>query len=315
MHIAVIGAGAMGGLFAVRLAQAGQQVSLIEVSHPLIDAISADGLHLSGLFGDLNVRMPIGPADTYDGAFDLVIIFTKGIHTTPALTAARHVIGPNTWALTVQNGIGNVEAIEPFVPRERIVMGMTNWPSTPRQPGKVDIPGTGQVTIWSADGQDSEQLRLIGKVLDDGGLNCKLDPMVKVAIWEKLAFNAALNSTAALTGLTVGEMSDSRDAREVVMAVLAETAAVALAQSIAVDQERMREAVEHAFAEHRAHKPSMLQDRLAGRPMEISTITGAVGKAGRELGADTPVTSTLASLLAALEKSSEGRSTVSQGET
>ncbi|WP_137152671.1 ketopantoate reductase family protein [Devosia sp. FKR38] len=302
MRIAVIGAGAMGGLFAARLAQSGHAVSLVEVSRPLIEAISTNGLRLTGVFGDTINAMPIGPADHYRQAFDLVIIFTKGIHTTSALTAAQHLIGAQTWALTVQNGIGNVEAIQQFVPEQRIVMGMTNWPSTPREPGFVSVPGTGEVRIWSADGRDSEQLRLVGKALDDAGLNCQLDPMVKIAIWEKLAFNAALNSTAALTGLTVGEMSESAEARDVVFAVVAETVAVALAHGIGVDRGHIQAAVAHAFANHGTHKPSMLQDRLAGRAMEISTITGAVGKAGRDLAVPTPVTSTLASLLTALER-------------
>lgn len=297
MKIAVIGAGAMGSLFAGRLANEDNDVSLIEVSGAMIEAIGREGLRMTGCFGTNTYRLPVGPADRYTDAFELLIVFTKGIHTTSAMEAAKHLIGPDTWALTVQNGIGNVEAIEPFVDRDRIIMGMTNWPSTLIEPGFINVPGEGEIKIWAANGKWSERLKAIGSTLDEAGLNCKLDPDVEAAIWEKLAFNSALNSLAAITGLTVGEISDRQESREIVFTILAEVVVVAKARGLTIDEDHIRQSVEHAFANHRQHKPSMLQDRLAGRRMEINTITGAVGKAGAALGIATPVTTTFAKLL------------------
>ncbi|MBY5905471.1 2-dehydropantoate 2-reductase [Rhizobium leguminosarum] len=297
MKIAVIGAGAMGGLFAGRLAEGNHEVSLIEVSGAMIDAITGQGLRMNGLFGENAYRLPVGPADRYSDPVDLLIVFTKGMHTTSAMEAARNVIGPDTWALTVQNGIGNVEAIEAFITRDRIVMGMTNWPSALIEPGLINVPGEGEIKVWAANGQASATLEAIAGALDAAGLNCKLDPHVEVAIWEKLAFNSALNSLTAITGLTVGEVGDREESREIVFTILDEVVAIAKARGLAVDADHIRQSVEHAFANHRQHKPSMLQDRLAGRRMEIGTITGAVSKAGAALGIAAPVTRTFANLL------------------
>ncbi len=297
MKIAVIGAGAMGSLFAGRLAEKGNDVSLIEVSSVMIDAIKEKGLRMNGLFGEKAYSPPVAPADHYIETFELLIVFTKGMHTTSAMEAAKHVLGPQTWVLTVQNGIGNVEAIEAFVARDRIVMGMTNWPSTLIEPGLITVPGEGEIRLWAANGQASERLEAISRTLDEAGLNCKLDPGVEVTIWEKLAFNSALNSLAAVTGLTVGEMGDRQEARDIVFAIVGEVVAVAKARGLAVDANHVRQSVEHAFANHRQHKPSMLQDRLAGRRMEISTITGAVSRVGKTLNVATPVTTTFANLL------------------
>ncbi|MDP9857428.1 ketopantoate reductase family protein [Agrobacterium tumefaciens] len=301
MKIGVIGAGAMGGLFAARLTNQDHDVALIEVSQATIEAVEGGGLRVSGLFGDKSYRLPVGTADRYTDAFELLIVFTKGMHTTSAMEAAKHLIGPDTWALTVQNGIGNVEAIEPFVDRDRIVMGMTNWPSTLIEPGFINVSGEGEIKIWAANGQGSERLKAIGSALDRSGLNCKLDPDVEAAIWEKLAFNSALNSLAAITGLTVGEMGDRQESRAIVFTVLDEVVAVAMAKGLTVNADSIRQSVEHAFANHRQHKPSMLQDRLAGRRMEINTITGAISKAAAGLGVTTPVTATLAGLLATVD--------------
>jgi 2-dehydropantoate 2-reductase len=301
MKIAVIGAGAMGSLFACRLADKNHEVSLIEVSDALIDAINRQGLRMTGLFGETSHCLPVGPAARYTDSVDLLIVFTKGMHTASAIDAARHVIGSNTWALTVQNGIGNVEAVEAFVPRDRIVMGMTNWPSTLIEPGLINVPGEGGIKIWSANGVTSATLQSIASALDEAGLNCTLDPQVEVAIWEKLAFNAALNSLAAITGLTVGKMGDQPESREIVFTIIDEVVAVAEARGLAVHTDHIIQAVEHAFANHCQHKPSMLQDRLAGRRMEIGTITGAVSKAGERLGIATPVTTTFARLLTVVD--------------
>lgn len=300
MRIAVIGAGAMGGLFAARLSGSGQDVSLIDVAPVQIEAIEVNGLRMTDEAGEKTYPLPIGAADRYTGIFDLLIVFTKGMHTEAALTAARHLIGPGTFAFTVQNGIGNVETIERFIPRDRIVMGMTNWPSTLVAPGHIRVPGDGQIRIWAADGTPSARLQDVCAMLDDAGLNCELDPAVEVAIWEKLAFNAALNSLAAAADLTVGEMADRQEARDIVFAILWETLAVAKAKGIGVDADRTRKSVEHAFAHHRSHKPSMLQDYLAGRPMEIGTITGAVAAEATRQSVPTPVTTAFANLLSIL---------------
>lgn len=307
MRIAVIGAGAMGSLFAARLAAAEQNVSLVEVAGSQIAAIGDHGLRVSEENAENVLRIPIAPAADYSGPFDLLILFTKGMHTKAALEAARHLIGPQTWGMTVQNGVGNVEAMEAAIPRDRIVVGMTNWPSTVLAPGHIQVPGSGEVRIWSASGAPSQRLEDICLALNDAQLNCVLDPSVEVAIWEKVAFNAALNSLAAITDMTVGEMSDRTEARQIAFAILAEALAVAKARGIEVDAERTRRAVEHAFQHHRQHKPSMLQDRLAGRPMEIDTITGAVWREGLMQGVPTPVTAAFTNLLKLFDEPSRSR--------
>ena len=234
MKIAIIGAGAMGGLFAARLAGSGQNVSLVETSPTQIAAIRSGGLSLSSDFGEENFRLPVGPATDYSGSFDLIIVFTKGMHTEAAMVAAKHLVGPHTWVMTVQNGIGNVEAIEAFTPRDRIVMGMTNWPSTLVSPGHIRVSGDGEVRLWNSSGTSSHGLEEIGQLLRSAGLNCVLDPSVEIAIWEKLAFNSAMNSLAATADVTVGQMADSTQAREIVSALLSEALAVALARGVKV---------------------------------------------------------------------------------
>ncbi len=302
MKIAVIGAGAMGGLFAARLVASGQDVSLIDVNPALIVAIQTRGLRLTIEGREESHQLVVGPSQIYSGSFELLIVFTKGMHTQAAIQAASHLIGPDTLALTVQNGLGNIEQIETIIPRERIIKGMTNWPATVIEAGHVNVPGSGEVHLWPAAGDRTARFDEICCMLEEAGLNCVADPSVDTSIWEKLSFNSALNSVAAVTGMTVGEMGDKLEAREIIFAILDESLATARALRIAVDPERTRSSVEYALANHRNHKPSMLQDRLAGRPMEIDTITGAVAEQAARLSVPAPVTTTMATLLRLIGK-------------
>jgi 2-dehydropantoate 2-reductase len=127
------------------------------------------------------------------------------------------------------------------------------------------------------------------------------DAAVQVSMWEKVAFNAALNSLAMITGLTVGGM-DMPAGRRVANAVVGEVVATAAALGLVLDQDAISAKIDFALANHRGHKASMLQDFLARRPTEIETINGAVVRIADAHGVATPVTATLANIVRLMEK-------------
>lgn len=302
MKIAIVGAGAMGGLFGARLALAGQDVSFIEASDATIAVISQRGLRLETPAGKQTVQVPISRASEAVGSVDLLVIFTKGFHTRAAIESVRHLVGPETWALSVQNGLGNPEIIASVVPAERIIVGMTNLPADLVEPGVVHSHGEGHVNLWTSSGVDSPAVHEIASIFDSAGLPCHADPHVQVAIWEKVAFNAALNSVCAVTRQTVGAVGASEHGRQLTGRLIAEAVAVARAAGIEADEPRVVASVDYAFNHHQQHKPSMLQDVEAGRKTEIDFINGAVVARGEALGVDTPVLKTLFDLV----KLSEG---------
>ncbi len=301
MRIAIVGAGAMGGLFGGRLAASGQDVTLVDVAKAHLAAIAADGLLLET--DDGAARIPVRPSLAADvsGLCDLMLVFTKGTHTAAAMASVMHLLGPDTRVLTVQNGLGNAELIAAAAPGVRVLMGMTSWPADLAGPGHVTSHGHGEVRIWTMDGGSDPALPAIVAAMNAAGLNCVADPAVEVAIWEKVAFNAAMNSVSAVTRLSVGPMADSPEARALVAAVLEEVLAVANARGLAVDAARVHGAVAAAFVSHRSHKASMLQDVLAGRRTEIEQINGAVVALGQALGVATPVTRVLCDLVRAID--------------
>ncbi|UVM41507.1 2-dehydropantoate 2-reductase [Pseudomonas sp. B21-017] len=301
MKIAIVGAGAMGGLFGARLALGGQEVSFVEASEATIAAIQRKGLQLVTPSATERVMVPIGRAKDFAGTFDLVVIFTKGFHTDIAIESVRHLVGPTTWALSVQNGLGNAELISKVVPAERIIVGMTNLPADLVEPGVVHSHGDGHINLWPWNGEDKSVARDIAETFQQAGLPCRADPEVQIAIWEKVAFNAALNSVCAITRQTVGGVGDSEHGRSLTAGVIRETVEVANALGVDAQASRVEHAVNHAFANHHQHKPSMLQDVEAKRKTEIDFINGAVVERANEQGIDTPVLSSLHSLVKLIE--------------
>ncbi|MBR7899838.1 2-dehydropantoate 2-reductase [Burkholderia multivorans] len=306
MRIAILGAGAMGSLFGGLLAESGEDVTLIDVNDAHLDAIRRDGLRIDDDRGErrittLQALRPEAANVSADTPFDLLIVFTKSLHTRVALDGVRALLTPHTHVLTLQNGLGNVETLNAFVPLERILVGVTTWPADLAGPAHVLSHGAGTIRMMTADGAASPFAAAVADALSRAGLACTLDADVWAAIWEKVAFNAALNTLCAVTRCTVDQLGEHHDGPRLAQAIVVETAAVARAKGIAVDAARIARNVEHAIREHRGHRPSMLQDVLAGRRTEIDAIGGKVVAAAREVGLAVPHTETMLSLVRVID--------------
>lgn len=303
MKIAVLGAGAMGCLFGGKLHKAGQAVVLIDVWIDHIKAINSKGLLLETDDSAERLMVPARLVGEVKEPQDLVILFTKGMHTEKALRSATHIFGEKTYLLTLQNGLGQVEIAKTVVDPSRIIQGVTTYPCDLIGPGVVHSKGDGEIKFMSVDGTQNPMLRALENALLAGGLKAKVTENVVEMIWEKLAFNSALNALTAVTGLTVGQIGDSGEGRNLARAVVDEVALVASKKGIGMDTSRVHATLEMAFAHHRGHQPSMLQDRLHKRKTEVDFINGAVVGEGEKLGIPTPVTASLYRLVRVLEDS------------
>lgn len=295
-NIVIVGAGAMGCLFAARLAEAGKAVTVVDVDAARLARIGQEGIHLRDDAGQRVVPVAAARADAVQGPVDLLILMTKGMHSAAAADSVAHLAATGCCALTLQNGLGNVEALARAFPRDRILWGVTDLPADLEGPNTVASHGVGHIRLGGIDPAAHAHAGAVAAALDAGGLHAEADPQVAAAVWEKVAFNAALNALATITGLPVGGL-DCAEGRRIATAVADETLAVARAAAIPVDRARLMARIDHALAHHRGHKPSMLQDRLAGRATEIETINGAIVAAAARAGLTAPVTAVLADIV------------------
>jgi 2-dehydropantoate 2-reductase len=293
MNIVVVGAGAMGCLFGGLLKLKGYDITLIDVSKKQIEAINNNGLSIETDAEKYLVGIPAKYAHEITEKAELIIVFTKTYHTKKAMESVKHLIGENTFILTVQNGLGNVEKVSEFAKLSRIIVGMTNHPCDLLAPGQIRSLGHGKTKIMSADHKVNPMLESVCAAFNLAGLPCEISPNVFCDIWEKVAFNVSLNSIGCVTYLTNGGIASVKEGVTLAERVAEEVVAVAKRKGIKVKRDRVLDAVDYALNNHKQHMGSMLQDVLAKRLTEIESLNGAVVREARNLGISVPATETL----------------------
>ncbi|MBR6950340.1 MAG: 2-dehydropantoate 2-reductase [Oscillospiraceae bacterium] len=301
MKLAIIGAGAMGTLFGAHLALAGNEVTMIDVVPEVIEAINERGILLEDDAGSHIVPVSAARAEDMKAPVELAILFTKTVFSRSALRAAGTYVGPDTLVLTLQNGIGNEDVLAEFVSRDRILLGVTNYPSDLIGPGHVSSHGKGYVRFMSLSGVHGPELERVEETLKTAGLNAAITPDVAEAVWEKVAFNAVMNGTTAVCQLPVGGIAGSEHGVSLARRIAQEAVSVAAAYGVNVPMEKLWASVSDAFAHHGSHYPSMAQDVMKKRPTEIDAIHGGILARARTKGIPVPCIETICDLVHILQ--------------
>lgn len=293
MKIFIVGAGAMGGLYAGAFHRAGCEVTLVDVNRQHLDAINANGLELETRAGVERLPLPaVFPADA-GGTAELIVLFTKTFHTDAALGGVKQIIGRETRILTLQNGLGNDERVAKHVARDKVLVGVSTLPSDLVGPGRVRSHGEGGSKLYPAFGEDDGFAARVADLLTKGGLPSDTDPEIAATIWFKAIFNAAMNPLCALTHRTPGFLGANEESRMMIRAAVAEGVAAANGSGIALDIGPILDLTEISMTDHADHEPSMLQDLKAGRRTEVDAINGAIVAAAAKAGLEAPVLETL----------------------
>jgi 2-dehydropantoate 2-reductase len=293
MRIFVVGAGALGCLYAAAFHRAGDEVTLVDVSRTQVDAINASGLDLETRAGREVLPIPASLPEQASGTADLILLFTKVFHTEAALEGAKHLIGPDTHVLTLQNGLGNDERVAAHVPRDKVLVGIASLPADLVGPGRVRSMGEGGSRLYPAFTHDENSAAQVAEALTRGGMTATLEPKIHEAIWEKAIFNAAMNPLCALTRRTPGFLGAYPESVALIHDVVEEGVAAANANGIAIVSEPIHALTLVSRTDHADHEASMLQDVKAGRRTEVDSINGAIVEAAKRAGAAAPVTETL----------------------
>ncbi|MBO9574997.1 MAG: ketopantoate reductase family protein [Sphingobium sp.] len=300
-RILVIGAGAMGCLFAARIAESGADVMLIDVDTARLAAIAREGITLTDDNGTRSVPMKTGTANEATGPFDLALLFTKGLHSSSATRSLAHLaVAGGPYMLTLQNGLGNPEIIAETFPQDRILKGIAALPADLHDATHVSSHGSGHLELGGMTPAGAQAAEQAAVLLARSGFDARTNAMIDVAIWEKVAFNAALNALGTVTLQTNAGVNNG-PGRRIAAAMVAEVAATAHACGVPVDAVRINASIDFALTHHGGHQASMLQDRIAGRATEIESINGAVCERAAAKGVPTPVTSTMTDLVRLIE--------------
>ena len=303
MRVCVVGCGAVGSLFAANLAQLNDvEVWAYDLAREHVDAINANGLRLSGageVVGRLRATADAGELP----ACDFGIVATKAMHTESAIAATAHAFAEGA-VCTVQNGLGNEEALAGHV--ARVIRGTTFPAGKVVEPGHVQWDVKGDTTIGPFEPSPAplEEVERLAEACTRAGLPTEAVADARGPQWRKVIFNAATNPIGALTGLTHGRVCEDPALRRLVSGLVDEGKAVAAAQGIVLDADP-EELIDHAARPDVAydHKASMLQDVEARRETEIDYLNGGIVRFGGEVGVPTRLNEAILALVKGLETS------------
>ncbi|MFQ3663635.1 MAG: 2-dehydropantoate 2-reductase, partial [Chloroflexaceae bacterium] len=291
MRVALIGAGALGGVIGFYLS-AVADVVLVDPWAEHVAAMAVHGLRCErdGVEAVRPVRAVTDAVQA--GPAEVTLILVKARQTPWAAAAARQLLAPDGLAYTLQNGLGNREILAAALGEERVGQGVTSLGATLLGPGRVRHAGTGPTLFGAV--PDRAVAGALVELFTRAGLPAEVRDDVSGLVWGKLVVNAGINALTALLRVPNGVLAETPAARELLAAAVREAAAVAAARGVTLPYS---DPVDHVLAVARAtgaNHSSTLQDVLRGAPTEIAAINGAVAREGARLGVSTPVNALLA---------------------
>ena len=305
-HVIVLGAGAMGSLFGGTLALGGLSVTLVDVHAEHIDAVNAHGLKIEGYGGERTVRVRATTSTGELSCADVVLVQTKAMQTAVAVESILRVFGPETVAVSFQNGLGNEEVIGGIIGPERVLAGLTAQGATRTGPGVVRNYGDLPTYVGEMAGGLSARAERIARGFTAAGLRTRASADIRRDMWKKLLGNVGLSPTSAITNLTQAEMMSVPELREVVLAAVDEAAAVGAADGVELDAGEARSVllklVESSGGGTGHARSSACVDLRNGRRTEVDWINGSIVRLGEKHGIPTPVNRALVGAVKGLEK-------------
>jgi 2-dehydropantoate 2-reductase len=296
MRIGIVGAGSLGTLFGHRLA-AHNEVLLLEQRPDVVDAVRRNGLLVDG--ESRPARATGEPRELFD--VQVLFVFVRATDTLRALRPFAAQLSPATAIVSLQNGLGNEEAIKTCLGSTiPLVIGATTESALSIAPGEVRRIGEGTTVLGSA-GASPEACNRVVRLLVDAGFAASAAYDIRPHLWGKLIANAAINPISALLDRPNGIVLTDEYAGEVARSLAQEAATVANAMRIPLPFSDPWSYVRTIVEQTAELDNSMLFDLRSGARTEVDFINGAVVAAGRRAAVPTPYNETLTALVKARE--------------
>ena len=292
MKVAVMGAGSIGGYFGGMLARDGHDVTLIARGEHL-DAIRRDGLKMQTEAGDFVVPCSAtdNPGDV--GPVDLALLTTKTYHNADAVPAMSPMVGPATAVLCLQNGIDSFQPLLGAFPNAVVLPGAAYieasrlGPGAVRQAGPVVRIVTGPVR--GADPAHGRHAQAIAEAFQAAGVPAEASGDIAVTLWTKFLFIATMAGTSSLAREYINDLLPRPEWRKIIIGCMEEIERAGRASGVDLAAGIVTDTLSYIESGGAAMRASMHADLVAGRPMELEALNGAVVRAGEATGMPTPI--------------------------
>jgi 2-dehydropantoate 2-reductase len=283
--ILIVGTGALATLFAARLSAAGREICMLGTWKNGLRALQENGARLIESNGGQHAFQVRATDDaTQCKGARLALVLVKAWQTERAAASLSKCLAADGVALTLQNGVGNREALALRLGHTRVAVGVSTTGATLLGPGLARTGGEGVISLEAHD-----RLTPLETALSEAGFNVQVVEDAQALVWGKLIINAAINPLTALLRIPNGELLRRPAAHNLMRSLAQEAAIVASAQGIQLPFKDAVKAVEDVARKTSGNHSSMYQDIRRGARTEIDAICGAITQTGERLGISTPV--------------------------
>ena len=319
-RVAMVGAGAIGGITAALMKEAGQHLEIVCKRRKLADRINSQGVHITGIKGEH--RVPLKAVEhiaDLSAPQDLVFLATKA---TDCVVAARDLLPflkPESMVVSLQNGICE-HALARVLGRERVIGCVVGWGASHKAPAELEVTSPGEFVIGSLDHAPDDRLPAVRDMLAVVQPT-RISNNILGELYAKLIVNSCINSLGVIGGVRLGRILADKRMRTVFIAIMREAVAVAAAMQIKVEPAAGGKLDFAAFLKERGMladlkrhltirmigfkyrkiKSSSLQSIERGRRTEIDFLNGYICDRGMEHGVSTPVNDALRAMVLEIE--------------
>jgi 2-dehydropantoate 2-reductase len=288
MKLLVLGAGATGGYFGGRLAEAGSDVTFL-VRPKRRDQLQRDGLRIEGPRGNLQMAVKAITRDEISTQYDGIIVSVKAYDLETAIDAIRPAVGEKSLILPILNGMRHLDSLDVAFGAQRVLGGLSHISVTLTDGGTVKE--FGNLTTLTMGPRFDEQQAAASRLRDElvRGIELIYPDNITAAMWEKWFFIAALASSTCLMRAPVGEIARAEGGKQFMTKLLDECIAIATANGFQPGPKTLEFARDFFADTTSTITASMLRDIQRGGKIEAEQIVGDIIRRGRERGVDTPL--------------------------
>jgi 2-dehydropantoate 2-reductase len=294
MKIAVIGAGGVGGYFGGRLAQAGNEVTFLARGAHL-EALRGGGLCIESGLGNVAVKPAKATNDIASiGPVDVTMFCVKLWDVEATAPQLAPLVAGGGVVIPFQNGVESHEVLQRVLGKDHVLGGVAYIAATIRAAGIIAHTGTmARLCVGAFDPALAPKAEAFAAACKAAGFDCEVASDIRVALWKKYVFLAAMAGCTSLTRSPVAVIRSDPDIRSTMEAAMREIVAVARAKGVQLGDDFVGKQLAFLDTLPDAMRSSMLNDLNAGNRLEAPWLSGGVARMAREAGVDAPVNATI----------------------
>lgn len=304
-NILIIGAGAIGGFYGAKLAQAGAEVSVVCRSD--YEEVKQNGFHIQSCWDDKSFHFKpkavLRDVRDYTKDADFILVATKVLQNIDTINLIKPALRAGTSIILMQNGIHIEHGIAHAFPNHHIISILAFVCVSRKAAGSIRHQDYGRLVVGDFPRGVSDKTQHLVTLFQASGVPCEATADVQTQRWQKLVWNAPFNPISVVSGgLNTSEILADAKTRQWVKNVMLEVCLLAKLDGCALPHDIAEKNIE-ATLNMAPYKTSMLLDFEAGRPMEIEAILGNAVRFAAQKHANTPY---LLELYGALQKIASG---------